>query len=304
MEQESLKQAGRLLESWPRTMVLTHARPDGDGLGAIAAVKRLIEAKGRQATVFLYDKLPTRYAFLSEQCVFEPWQDQEPARLDARFDGIVISDTCSWSQLEPVANYLRASRLPRIVIDHHATRDELTGHQAEALYLIDPTAASASGLIHRWCRAMNWPIDAVAGEAMFAGMATDTGWFRFSNTDRETLESASTLIANGVRPEVLYARLYESWSPARARLKAALLDTLELHANDTVAVMSLTKNMLEQAGAETNDTEELVNEPMVIGSVIVVIMLSDLDDGLVRVNFRSRSPAVCDRDVNVAALAA
>jgi len=303
MDHELLKQAGRVLERWPRTMVLTHERPDGDGLGALAALKRVIGLSGRQATAFVYDTLPARYVFLGESGVFERWQDQDPATIDARYDGIVILDTCSWSQLEPVANYLRASSRPRIVIDHHTTHDELTGDQAEALYLIDPTAASVCGLIARWTKAMNWPVDTVAGEALFTGMATDTGWFRFPNTDRETLQAASVLIESGIRPEVLYARLYESWSPARLRLKAHVLATLQLHAQDAVGVMSLTHEMLERAQASSTDSEELVNELMSIGSVVVAILLSDLDDGLVRVNFRSRSPAVCGRDVDVAALA-
>lgn len=300
----SLKQAGQLLESWPRTLVLTHDRPDGDGLGALAAMKRIIESQGRQATAFLYDQIPSRYAFLDEKCALEQCQDQDPATIDERFDGILILDTCSWPQLEPVADYLRASRLARIVVDHHATREELVGEQAEAVYVIDQTAASVCEMIVRWCQEMDWAIDSAAGEALFTGMVTDTGWFRFSNTSDETLALAGTLIESGVRPEVLYARLFESWSPARIRLKAETLATLELHANDTVAVMILTKDMLERANAETGDSEELINEPMSIGSVLVSILLSDLDDGLVRMSFRSRAPAVCGLDVDVAALAA
>jgi len=298
-----MKQAGELLETWPRTMLLTHDRPDGDGLGAMVAVKRIIEDQGRQATAFLYDKIPGRYAFLGETCALEQWRDQNPASIDEQFDGIAILDTCSWSQLEPVADYLRASRLPRIVVDHHATRDELVGEQVKALYLADTTAASVCEMIVRWSRAMGWTIDAAAGEALFTGIATDTGWFRFSNTSTETLASAGILIEDGVRPEVLYARLYESWSPARIRLKALILATLELHADDSVAVMTLTKEMLDQARAQTGDAEELVNEPMSIGSVLMTILLSELDDGLVRANFRSRAPMVCGRDVDVAALA-
>ncbi len=303
MDLSSLAEAGRQIEQWRRTLLLTHDRPDGDALGALAAMWRVFTAAGRDATACVYGELLPRYAFLSASCPFEQWVGGDAAQLDGRHDGILIVDTGSWSQVEPVAGYLRASSLPRIVVDHHATWDALDGAGTKAWYAGDPSSASACGLLFEWCRLMSWSLDPAAAEALFVGMATDTGWFRFSNTDARTLTAAAELLRLGVRADVLYARLYESWSAARLRLKGQLLGTLELHAEGRVASMVLTGEMLHAAGATPADSEELINEPMAVAEVVASVLFSVLDDGRVRVNLRSKSPEVCGLDVDVSALA-
>ena len=304
MDQEQWKQAGCRLESWKRTMILAHIRPDGDALGAMGAMRRVITAAGREATAFVYDEVPDRYAFLESSCGLQRWRADEPAVLDQQFDGILILDTRSWQQLEPVADYLRASSLPRIVVDHHATGDELKGSGPNVyVCVVDAAAASTCAMVHAWCEAMNWPIDLEAAEGLFAGLATDTGWFRFSNTDAATLRSAAAMVEKGVRPDVAYARLEASGSLGRIQLKAAMLGTLTLHASGAVAVMWLTKGMFKQTGARQSDTEDLVNEPMAAAAVVVSVLLTEQEDGRIRVNFRSKSPEACGRDMDVAALA-
>lgn len=304
VDRDAFVQAGRLLAGWRRTLVLTHQRPDGDGLGAVVAMKRVIEAAGRQATAMVYEDVPQRYAFMADVGFFERWTGGDTAEIDARVDGILVLDTNSWSQVEPAAEYLRASTLPRIILDHHATGDDLSGKGGTVIRLVDSTAASACTLVCEWCEAIGLKPDVQAAQALLVGMTTDTGWFRFSNTDGRTLAASAAMIERGgARPEVLFAKLYETWSPARLRLKALALAGLELHADNTLAVMSLTPEMFRQAGATSADSEELVNEPMATASVVVSVLLIQQDDGRIRANFRSKSPQVCGRDVDVAAVA-
>ncbi|HOW69052.1 MAG TPA: bifunctional oligoribonuclease/PAP phosphatase NrnA [Phycisphaerae bacterium] len=304
IERGVFQHAGRLLAGWRRTLILTHQRPDGDGLGAVVAMKRVIEAGGRQATAMVYEEVPGRYVFLADPGFFERWSGGDVARLDARFDGLLVLDTSSWAQVEPAAGYLRVSSRPRIIVDHHATGDDLSGQAASIVGLIDSTAASTCTLVREWCQAIGASLDAQAAQALLVGMTTDTGWFRFSNTDGRTLAAAAALVEeSGARPEELFARLYESWSPARLRLKALALASLELHADNTLAVMHLDPDMFRQAGATSADSEELVNEPMATASVAVSVLLIQQDDGRIRANFRSKSPQVCGRDVDVASVA-
>lgn len=304
MERSVFKEAGRRVSGWLRTMVLTHHRPDADALGAIAGCKRILRGMSRDATAFIYEPVPPRYAFIEAIGGFEQWQHDDVATIDSRFDGILLLDTCSWSQLEPVAEYLRASRLPKVIVDHHATRDNLTVRGTDDYYAIDATSASACGLVFEWCEAMGWPIDSGTGEAIFAGITADTGWFRFSNTDGRTLRAAAALIENcRLYPDIIYAKLNASHSPARLRLMCQMLGSLRFLADGAVAVMELTREMFEQAGALPNDAEELVNEPMAVGPVIVTVLLTDMGEGLVRLNFRSKSPELVGRDIDVSAIA-
>lgn len=302
MEATALEQAGRLLASWNRTLILTHDRPDGDALGAIGGMNRVIRAQGRQAEALLYRPVAARYRFLSEGCGLSLWPEGQAAP-GGTFDGILILDTCSWSQLEPAAAFLRSSPLPRIVVDHHATRDDMRGAGPEVTCVLDETSASACGLAYEWCRHMGWEVDTAARDAFFAGIATDTGWFRFPSVDGRTLRAAGELIDKGVRPDVMYSRLFEGHRPARLRLIREMLETLEYHADGAIAVMWLTQPMFVMSDAAPSDSEDLVNEPLMVESVVVSVLLTEMPDGLIRVNFRSRSPELTGRDVDVSALA-
>lgn len=300
-QENSWRQAASMLKSWRRTLILSHVRPDGDALGAMAAMVRMIENRGRLATACIDEPLPSRYHFLDRVCTFRNFAELGDD-LDRHFDGIVIVDTCSWSQLDTFREKLEASQLPRIVIDHHATRDPICLPGRDHA-LIDATAASACVLVYEWAVGESWPIDLPTAEALFTGLVTDTGWLRFSNTDERCFKAAADLRVRGLRPDILYGLLYESFGPARIRLKAALLNTLRFEADGHLAIMHLTPSMLEAAGAVPADAEELVNEPMVVEQVWVTVMLTDQGDGITRVNFRSKSPEVCLRDIDVSAIA-
>lgn len=315
MDDALMQKAGRMLGAWNRTLILTHDRPDGDALGAIGAMKRIIELQGRQAEACLHGDPPPRYTFLTDACGLTRWPPSggqtscppsdpaDPSVIDAQFDGIVILDTCTWNQLEPAAAFLKATRLPKIVVDHHPTREDITGQSTELVALIDETSSSACGLLYEWARRMGWELDRPAREALFAGLATDTGWFRFPSVDGRTLQAAGELIDAGVRPDVMYARLYEGHRPARLRLLREALDTLRLIDGGALALMWLTQPMFLLSDAQASDAEDLVNEPLVIGSVMVSVLLNEMEGGVIRVNFRSRSPEIAGRDVDVAAIA-
>jgi len=309
------EQAGRELQSWGRALILTHDRPDGDALGAIGAMRQIIQAQGRHAEACVYQEVAPRYKFLAEACGLTLWPflespatrpHPEPVSLadaESRFDGVVILDTSTWNQLEPVAGFLRATRLPKIVVDHHATRDDLAGQSQQLFNIIDETAASACSLLYEWSRRMGWTLDAPARSAIFSGLTTDTGWFRFPSTDGRTLRAAGELIEAGVRPDVMYARLYEGHRPARLRLLREALDTLRMVDKGGIAVMWLTRPMFLLSDAQPSDSEDMVNEPLAIGSVVVSVLLSEMEGGVIRVNFRSRSPEIAGRDIDVAAIA-
>ncbi len=265
------------------------------------AIKRLIEMQGRRADAFLYDDFPDRYRVLDPGC-FLSWPNRRDAGPEGAYDGVLILDTCAWNQITPAAAFLKASSLPRIIVDHHATGDALAVPGRD-LHVSDASAASTCGMLYEWFKASGWPLDEQIAQALFVGVATDTGWFRFSNTDGRSLRVAAALLEAGVRPDWVYAQVYETLAPARLRLKAAMLNTLRFEADGRLAIMRLTREMFERSGAKPADAEDLVNEPMGVAGVVVSMLLTDHGQGKIRVNLRSRSPEVAGCDIDVAAIA-
>lgn len=245
----------------------------------------MLRSRGVEAMALLFDAAPGRYAIFHRYGAIPVWgADIHEADL-ADVDGVIVLDTCAYTQLRPIADWLRSATMPKLAVDHHVTRDELADH-----YLIDESAAAACLILYDWARALDRPMSAEMCEALLIGMATDTGWFRYSNTDDRVLTAAADLVARGANPHELYQQLYQHESPARVRLLGAALGTMELLFEDRLAVMTLSQDAIIKAGATTADTEDIVNEPLRIGPVVVSILLVEAGDDIICASFRSKPP--------------
>ncbi len=298
---EQYRAAGSLIDQWSRVLLLTHERPDGDALGCLIGLSRMLHAAGKDVTAVCFGAPGPRYAKLTASAKLtirtedslEFALSTQHSALSTQLDGVIIVDTCALSQLTPAADFLKSKAVPIVAIDHHATHDDIA-HCA----VIDPSASASSLQVLELAETMAWPIDLETATALFTGIATDTGWFRFSNTDARTLQAAARLVECGVQPNELYQTYYMSDKPARLRLLGAALSQLELHAENRVAVLCVTPDLLERCGATRADSEDLINEPMRIGTVEASVLLSSLDVGVIKVSLRSK------RFVNCASLAA
>lgn len=288
---DGLRDAASLISTWRRPLLLTHAKPDGDALGSLVAMRSMLRAKGADPLALVYEEIPGRYALFHGFAPLPIWKEQvAEADLDG-VDGVIVLDTCTYNQLTPIEDWLRAARLPKLVIDHHVTRDELADR-----YVIDESAAATCLMLYDLAKAAAWALDDEACEALFVGIAMDTGWFLHSNTDAPALSAAAELAARGVDPNRFYDSLFLCETPGRVRLLGAALGTLEIHADGRLAVMTLSVDAIRGAGATTADTEDIVNEPLRIGSVVVSVLLVEHSDGVIRASFRSKPPGnVCHR---------
>lgn len=282
------------LEECHRPLLISHQRPDGDALGALAGMDIALRQRGIEPAVALFEPFPDQYAFLEPATKWYVWDEVRDVLADD-CDAVVILDTCALSQLEPVAGFL--AQAPRtLVIDHHATRDPI-GTRAGDLRLFDETASAVSLIVAEWLRSTGVPLDGPLATALFTGIATDTGWFRFTNTDARTLRLSAELADAGADVSAVYNALYLQDPPAKLALTARALASLELRADDKLAVMYLRRADFEVTGADSSMTENLVNEATRLSSTEATLLFTEEPDGIVRVNFRSK------RQLDVAALA-
>jgi phosphoesterase RecJ-like protein len=256
----------------------------------MAALARAARAAGKSVQMLLPDPIPRRYAFLVDGET--PHGGDEFDALADAAGLVVILDTCAWQQLHGLEARLEARRSRIVVIDHHRTTDDVGGAR-----WVDPTAAATCVLVAELLASLGWGLDAHIAEALATGIVFDTGWLRFANTSERCLRTLAELLAAGVRPDRLYAKLYQSDRPERLRLHERALRSLNLHAGGRIAEMSLTQDDFTLTGAQREENENLVNEGLRIASVEVSLLLTETVDGHVRANLRSRE------HVDVAAIA-
>ena len=304
-------------------VVLTHAKPDGDAFGSVLALVTTLRKIGRQATGVLVPPVPACLAAL-------PGGDTLTVHREGMTlpdaERVVLVDTGAWSQVGALRGYVEARLDRTIIIDHHlsgnvdaaerhvvgdaAANCELIAELVELLLARDAAGGGPSGGGGRRTgdTAGYTPLDPVVRDALFVGIASDTGWFRFSNTRPETHELAAKLIRQGTDHAMLYQRLEQNDRPEKLALLTRALDGLEYMADGKAAVMTLTLADFRETGARPDETERVIDTPQVVGDTQVFVLLTeaapDRQGGTpgTRMSFRSRHTGD-DTAVDVAQLA-
>jgi phosphoesterase RecJ-like protein len=270
-----------------RVLITTHVRPDGDALGSAAALAMGLKQRQIDAHVLLLSHLPRKYAFVFQENSIQFYDAENgwPERLSLdEFDAFVAVDTGTWSQLPGLKEKVLAYAKPKLVIDHHLTQEDW----ADIKLVVKEAAAAAeivAGLLARWEIA----IDGKIASALFIGIASDTGWFQFSNTRPYTMRLAATLMEAGVDTDRLYQLLYQNERKERVTLQTRAMASLVLLKEGRLAVLRISKKDFEETGANVPDTENLINVPLQIATVEVSLLLIEPRDfGPVRVSLRSK----------------
>ena len=264
-----------------RFLLTTHVRPDGDGLGSMLALADALEARGKTAQMVVASTLPPRYEFLDPGHRVQRFTP--PAEAYRQAEAVVVLDTGTWNQLGDFGPFLKTLDVPRAVIDHHLTQDDLG-----ALRLVDPSAEATGRLVYEAITALGGPLGPDAAHCLFVALAMDTGWFRFSNTTPATFALAERLVAAGAKPTAAYEALFEQNSLGRMKLTGLVLERLRLAHGGQVCYSEVRKDDYEATGATPRDTEDLVNYTRGVEGVEVGLFFLEQPRGGVKVSFRAR----------------
>ncbi len=265
-----------LLREGQRFVLTGHVRPDGDCIGAQAALARVLESLGKEVWILNPDPLQEQLDYLSDEVHFGVFDGDLPAH-----DVVVLLDFNELSRTGALADALAAATSSKVVIDHHVFAGEPWW---DAAY-IDSSASATGVLVHRIAAELGVELDAVAAKGVFTSLVTDTGWFKFSNTDAETLRVAGELVQRGVRPHEIFASVYQRNGREQPRCVGRALSRLEYHADGRLAVVDLPAALAGEA--ELEDGDEVLDILRSVGSVEVVLLLREQGEGTVRVSARS-----------------
>lgn len=296
----TVDQIAQRIVSASRVLLTTHVKPDGDGIGSALAMWRALGQKGIAADIYLMGPIETRLRLVAGDTPFHV--DRKPPADE--HDLVVVMDTGAWTQLGPIADWLRERRDRVVGIDHHAKGDDVA-----AMRIIDATAASTTQVLLPIIEAMGCEITGGAGgvaEALFVGLATDTGWFRYSSAGAEAMAIAARLLDLGIDKPRLFQMIEETARPQRLALMARALTSLEFALDGGVAIMTLRPGDFRETGGAVEDISELVNTPMGVQAVRVSVLIAQVSPQRTKFSFRSKpdvpgTASVAMNDVNMLA---
>ena len=265
-------------------VLVTHLNPDGDAIGSQVGLGRYLQSLGREVRIINQDATPRELAFLEFDGPFAEAYD--PARhegfLDA-CDAIVLVDNSAPDRLGRMEAVALARVAKTFCIDHHPTRGT-----PWAGNIIDTTAAATALLVYELLRARDHTPDRAAADALYAGLATDTGFFRFNSTSSRALRVAADLLEQGADPTRCYREVYERNSPAYTRLLGRALAGLVLSDDGRVGTVAVTLAMVDACGAHGVDTSEVTTPVLAVDGVRLAVLFRELEGGKVKVSLRSK----------------
>jgi phosphoesterase RecJ-like protein len=280
------KKAIDLINNANSWLVTSHTRPDGDATGCMKVFCEVAKQLGKKAKPLLLSPPAQWYKNIFDAPVPVLGNDVKLEELKAdsfgKFDLVIIVDTNSYVQLAEFDKWLKVSNVPVLVIDHH-----LIGDALGAVEIIDSAAAATGEIVFDLLKFAGWKITPEIAEALYIAISTDTGWFRFDNTNGRVMHNAAELVELGARPSVIYHKMYQNYSPSRLKLLGRMLGSLELYHDDRIALQFIFRSDFDSTGATGTDTEEFVNESGRIGSVEASALFVELKDGGFRCSLRS-----------------
>jgi phosphoesterase RecJ-like protein len=260
-----------------RILLATHIYPDGDALGSQLALAEILFSLGKEVVLYGEEKVCHLYEFM-------PGCRSLVTSLPSLsgFDCAIAVDCGDQARLGRESEKLLSVH-PFVMIDHHAGNKPFGDIQ-----WIDSKRASTGEMIYDLAEVLDAEISFDAAYCLYAAIVSDTGSFKYSSTTAETFRVAGDLINKGVKPSEVAGKLFDNFTSNRLQLLQMVLDSLEMHSREKVAVIRATREMFADTKTVQADTENFINYPRSLATVKIAVFIKESREGIISVSLRSK----------------
>ena len=272
------------LETRDNFIIITHRRPDGDTIGCAGALARGLQEYGKTAYVLKNPETTPRYhRFVEEHLADDEYTPEN----------VIIVDTAS-RELFP-ENASKYDGLVSLSIDHHPSNTLYADYTC-----LDGTFASCGEIVYEILLSLGATVDAKIADKLYVALSTDTGCFAYANTTANTLRLASELIKAGASHRELNKVLFRTKTRGRMKVEGKILSGLEFHYDGAIAISTITRRMMAEAGATEDDVDDISSIPGSIEGVSAGITIREMSaENDCKVSVRSgasvNSNDICER---------
>ena len=257
-----------------RFVIASHQRPDGDAIGSAMAMALALKGLGKDATV-VTDAIPP--AFL------QPFPGVDTVRITPEiieaYDAALIMECSELSR----TGVRGLDRSPVINIDHHPGN---TGYGT--LNWVDESAAACGEMVFTLIEGLAAPLSVDVATHVYLAVLTDTGSFHFSHLTPRTYEVAKRCVEAGADPAWIARTHYDSNTLARVRIFGAVMNAMLIVDEGRVALLSISRQTMEDLGGTNDDLEGLINFPLTVKDIEAVAFFKEIGDHAWRVSLRSK----------------
>lgn len=262
-----------------------HIRPDGDCVGCQLALTLALRNEGKKVFCWNEDSIPQKFEFLEGADLF-----QKPKR-GQKFDCVIATDCASFERLGTVAPCVTQRKI-LINIDHHASNTRYGD-----INWVSAREPSSGELIYRLLKVAKWPITKPIADLLFTAVSTDTGSFQYPTTRPGTFHVGAELVTRGADLAKICDEVYQSYPLSRVKLLKHVYNRFRLTHNDRIAYFWLKKADFSRTGADSSDSEGLIDHIRAIAPVVVACVFEELEPELTRISLRSKSDKINVSDI-------
>ena len=260
--------------------VVGHIRPDGDCVGSQLGVTLALQNEGKKVCCWNEDPIPEKYRFL------DPHHLVQKPKPGLHFDCVVATDAASLERLGRVNKCIEHRKL-LINIDHHESNTRYAD-----INWVSAREPSTGELIFRLLKTAKWPITRPIADCLFTAVSTDTGSFQYPTTTPGTYHVAGELVRRGADLAKICDEVYQSFPLSRMGLLRHIYKKFRLTHENQIAYVWLKKADFARAGAESSETEGLIDHIRAIAPVVVACVFEEIEPELTRISLRSKSDKV------------
>jgi bifunctional oligoribonuclease and PAP phosphatase NrnA len=270
-----------------KTVLIPHFKPDADALGSSLGLALYLLRKGHSVVVVSPSDYPDFLNWMpghEHVLVYQKDKQAKAVTLIQEADAVFCIDFSSLNRLEGLGEVVKHSSSKKVLIDHHLEPEAFADFEKW-----DKTAASTAELVYELiCELGDREyINAEIANCLYAGLMTDTGGFRHSNTTHRQFKVAADLVALGADPFLVSKLIYDTNSIERLRLLGYVLSTkLQILPEYNTAYIVLSSEELKRFSSQTGDTEGLVNYGLSVKGIKLSVLISDRKENI-KLSFRS-----------------
>lgn len=269
-------------------ILASHIRPDCDALGSEIGMAGILQQLGKRVRIINGHPTPPSLDFIDPHRMIEVLGETARAA-EIGADCFIVLDTSAWAQLGPMGDVLRGFTGQKLCIDHHVGEDDLGTE-----FFKDTRAEATGHLVAKLAKHLQVSITKPMATALYAAIATDTGWFRFGSTTSDTYRIIAELLDCGAVPSEIYGDLYERDTLGRIRLRGRILSRTQCDLEGRLVYTHVLKEDFAETGALASDTEDAINMTLAIAGTQVAVIFVEQQTGGCKMSFRSRCAVDCN----------
>jgi phosphoesterase RecJ-like protein len=270
-----------------RSLIAAHVDPEGDSLGSQLVLAEMLRELGKHTVIVNDQRPPDKFDFMPGiDAIVTPAEVAAETLRD--LDTAFVLDCGALERIGSVAPLI--GELKVVNIDHHGSNTRF-GHVNHVV----GDACATGFLLHELNQRLGLPLGPTKAANMYAAIITDTGNFQYSNTTARVLQVAAELVDAGTDPALMSRCVFGSKPLTALKLLGEGLRTLHTVADGRVGIITLSRSVFAELGADDSDAEGVVNFAKRVKGTAAGVLLRETEEGDVKASFRSDGAVDVDR---------